>query len=88
MRIVTSSQIQLLDVHGVKDATQTDTHTAEPLVGETSSLKVKIASEMLKSLFIDQNFGRTDSRSYIFHLKQGRTYKLMYQNYYCEPNRS
>ena len=47
---------QLLNVHGV-NVRQTEIHTAEPLVPETSSLEVQLAIEKLKShksLGIDQ----------------------------------
>jgi hypothetical protein len=39
---------QLLNVHGVKDVSQTEVHTTEPLVPEPSSSKVEIAIEKLK----------------------------------------
>jgi hypothetical protein len=39
---------QLLNVHGVNDVRQTEIHTAEPLVPETSSSEVEIAIEKLK----------------------------------------
>ena len=40
---------QLLDVHGVHDVRQTETHTAEPLVPEASVFAVELAIEKLKS---------------------------------------
>jgi hypothetical protein len=36
---------QLLNVHGVNDVTQTEIHTAEPLVPEPISCEVEIATE-------------------------------------------
>jgi len=38
-----------LNVHGVNDVRQTEIHTAEPLVPESSSFEVEIAIEKLKS---------------------------------------
>ena len=40
---------QLLNVHGVNDVRQTETHTAEPLVPEPSAFEVDLAIEKLKS---------------------------------------
>ena len=40
---------QLLNVHGVRDVRQTETHTAEPLVPEPSAFEVELAIEKLKS---------------------------------------
>ena len=40
---------QLLNVHGVHDVRQTETHTAEPLVPEPSAFEVDLAIEKLKS---------------------------------------
>ena len=40
---------QLLNVHGVNDVRQTETHTAEPLVPEPSAFEVELAIEKLKS---------------------------------------
>ena len=40
---------QLLNVHGVHDVTQTETHTAEPLVPEPSAFEVDLAIEKLRS---------------------------------------
>ena len=40
---------QLLNVHGVQDVRQTETHTAEPLVPEPSAFEVDLAIEKLKS---------------------------------------
>ena len=40
---------QLLNVHGVHDVRQTETHTAEPLVPEPSAFEVHLAIEKLKS---------------------------------------
>ena len=40
---------QLLNVHGVHDVRQTETHTAEPLVPEPSVFEVELAIEKLKS---------------------------------------
>ena len=40
---------QLLNVHGVNDFRQTETHTAEPLVPEPSAFEVRLAIEKLKS---------------------------------------
>ena len=40
---------QLLNVHGVHDVRQTETHTAEPLVPEPSAFEVDLATEKLKS---------------------------------------
>ena len=39
---------QLLNVHGVNDIRQTEIHTAEPLVPETSAFEVDLAIEKLK----------------------------------------
>ena len=39
---------QLLNVHGVNDVRQTEIHTAEPLVPESSASEVELAIEMLK----------------------------------------
>jgi len=39
---------QLLTVHGVNDARQTEVHTAEPLVPEPSAFEVEMAIEKLK----------------------------------------
>ena len=40
---------QLLNVHGVHDVRQTETHTTEPLVPEPSAFEVDLAIEKLKS---------------------------------------
>ena len=40
---------QLLNVYGVNDDRQTETHTAEPLVPEQSAFEVDLAIEKLKS---------------------------------------
>ena len=40
---------QLLNVHGVHDVRQTETHTAEPLVPEPSAFELDLAIEKLKS---------------------------------------
>ena len=40
---------QLLNVHGVHDVRQTETHTAEPLVPTPSAFEVDLAIEKLKS---------------------------------------
>jgi len=40
---------QVLNVHGVHDVRQRDTHTAEQWVSETSLVKVEIATGMLKN---------------------------------------
>ena len=40
---------QLLNVHGVNDVRQTETHTAEPLVPEPSAFEVELAIGKLKS---------------------------------------
>jgi len=40
---------QLLNVCGVNDVRQTETHTAEPLVSEPSAFEVELATEKLKS---------------------------------------
>ena len=40
---------QLLNVHGVHDVRQTETHTTEPLVPEASVFEVYLAIEKLKS---------------------------------------
>ena len=40
---------QLLNIHGVHDARQTETHTAEPLVPEPSAFEVDLAIDKLKS---------------------------------------
>ena len=37
---------QLLNVHGVHDVRQTETHTAEPLVPEPSAFEVELAIEI------------------------------------------
>ena len=50
----------LLNVHEVNDVSQTETHTAEPLVPEPSAFEVELAIEMIKShksLDIDQILG-------------------------------
>ena len=39
---------QLLNVHGVNDVRQTETHTAEPLVPGPSAFEVEKATEKLK----------------------------------------
>ena len=39
---------QLLNVHGVSNAKQTETHTEEPLVLETNAFEVEMANEKLK----------------------------------------
>jgi len=39
---------QLLNIHGVNDARQTEIHTAEPLVPEPSAFEVELAIEKLK----------------------------------------
>ena len=39
---------QLLIAHGVNDVSQTEIHTAEPLVRESNAFEVKIAIEKLK----------------------------------------
>jgi len=39
---------QLLNVHGVNDIRQTEIHTAEPLVPETSAFEVDLDIEKLK----------------------------------------
>jgi len=36
---------QLLTVHGVNDVSQTEMHTAEPLVSEQSAFEVELATE-------------------------------------------
>ena len=40
---------QLLNVHGVNDVRQTEIHTAEPLVPETSAFELELAVEKLNS---------------------------------------
>ena len=40
---------QLLNIHGVNDVRQTETHIAEPLVPESSAFEVELAIEKLKS---------------------------------------
>ena len=40
---------QLLNVHGFNDVSQTEIHTAEPLVPEPSAFEVELASEKLKN---------------------------------------
>ena len=40
---------RLLNVHGVHDVRQTQTHTAEPLVPESNAFEVDLAIEKLKS---------------------------------------
>ena len=40
---------QLLNVHGVHDVRQTETHTTEPLVPEPSAFEVELAIEKLQS---------------------------------------
>jgi len=40
---------QLLNLHGVNDVRQTEIHTAEPLVAETSVFEFELAIEKLKS---------------------------------------
>jgi hypothetical protein len=39
---------QLLNIHGVKDVRQTEVHTAEPLVPESSAFEIEMAIEKLK----------------------------------------
>jgi hypothetical protein len=41
-------QVQLLNVHAFNSVRQTERHTAEPLLHETSSFVVKIATAELK----------------------------------------
>jgi hypothetical protein len=41
---------QLLNVHSINDVTQTEMHTAEPLVPEPNSFEIYIAAENLKRL--------------------------------------
>ena len=38
-----------MNVHGIHDVRQTETHTAEPLVPEPSASEVELAIEKLKS---------------------------------------
>jgi len=38
-----------LNVHGVNDVRQTEIHTAEPLVPESSAFEVELANEKVKS---------------------------------------
>ena len=40
---------QLLNIHGVHDVRQTETHTAEPIVPEPSAFEVDLAIEKFKS---------------------------------------
>jgi hypothetical protein len=40
--------MELLDVHGVNDVSQTEIHTSEPLVPETSTSEIELAIEKLK----------------------------------------
>ena len=40
---------QILNIHGVNDVSQTEIHTAEPLVPEPSAVEVQLAVEKLKS---------------------------------------
>ena len=40
---------QLFSVHGVNDISQTEIHTAEPLVPEPSAFEVEMAIEKLKN---------------------------------------
>jgi len=42
---------QLLNTHSVSDGRQTEIHTAEPLVPETSAFEVELALAKLKSRF-------------------------------------
>jgi len=39
---------QLFNVHGISDVRQTETHTAEPIVPEPSTLEFELAIEKLK----------------------------------------
>jgi len=39
---------QLLNIHGINDARQTEIHTAKPLVPEPSAVKFEMAIEKLK----------------------------------------
>ena len=40
---------QLLNVHGVRDVRQTEIHTAEPLVPESSAFEFELSIDKLKS---------------------------------------
>jgi hypothetical protein len=40
---------QLLNIHGVNDVTQTEIHTAEPLVPEPSDFEFELATEKIKT---------------------------------------
>ena len=40
---------QLLNVHGVNDVRETETHTAEPIVPEPSAFEIELATEKIKS---------------------------------------
>jgi len=40
---------QILNIHGVNDVSQTEIHTAEPLVPEPNAFEVELAIEKLKS---------------------------------------
>ena len=57
---------QLLNVHGVYDVRQTETHTAETLVTEPSALEFEVAVEKLKR-YISQGIDQTPAES----IKQG-----------------
>jgi hypothetical protein len=41
--------LSVVDVHGVNDVRQTEIHAAEPLVPEPSPIKVRTATERVKS---------------------------------------
>jgi hypothetical protein len=44
--------LQLLNVHGVNDAVQTEIHIAEPLVPEPSAFELEMATEKLRTYVI------------------------------------
>ena len=46
---------QLLDVHGVNDARQTEIHTAEPLMPQPSAFEVELAIEKLRNHTLPDN---------------------------------
>jgi hypothetical protein len=41
---------QLFNIHGVNDISQTEIHTAEPLVPKPSAFEVEMATEKLKDI--------------------------------------
>ena len=84
---------QLLNVHGVNDVRETETHTAEPLVPEPSAFGAELATEKLKSHKspgIDQiptelikGGGRTIPQQDYFYLEEGGFASGVEEVYHC-----